>query len=128
MAPGLHIPSYTPQTAYDDTHKLLLLSKLSHYKTKSYALHEAFGRVYDDLNGLLDKITEQLIGYSDADPVKLNIGVLEIKTPKELSAIIIDTAGKLKKFAAEKEYDNIENLAQELSGVGAQLKYLSRFP
>ncbi len=124
---GLQASTYTEQQIYTDIHKLLLTAKLSHYKTKSFAAHEAFGRIYDSINSLIDEITEQLIGYSGIDPVDLAIGSVTAKLPKELSDYIIMIARKLEVYAESKTYCNIENLAQELSGVGAQLKYLSRF-
>jgi len=124
---GLQASTYTEQQIYTDIHKLLLTAKLSHYKTKSFAAHEAFGRIYDSINSLIDEITEQLIGYSGIDPADLAIGSVTAKLPKELSDYIIMVARKLEVYAESKTYCNIENLAQELSGVGAQLKYLSRF-
>jgi len=124
----LKVPTgYTVQTAYTEIHKIFLVSKLSHYLTKSFAAHEALGRTYDALNDLIDKITEQLIGYSEIDPANLVIGTITPIEPRALGISIIGIAERLEDFAESKEYCNIENLAQELSGVGAQLKYLSRF-
>ena len=57
MATTLQRSSYTPQNVYEDIHKLFLTIKLSHYKTKSFAAHEAFGRIYDQVNELIDEIT-----------------------------------------------------------------------
>jgi hypothetical protein len=124
---ALHNSPYTEQQLYTDIHRLLLTAKLSHYKTKSFAAHEAFGRIYDSINTLIDEITEQLIGYCSIDPTELAIGTVTAKLPKELGDYIMLIARKLEIYAESKTYCNIENLAQELSGVGAQLKYLSRF-
>lgn len=124
----LKIPSgYNEQTAYTEIHKLLLTVKLSHYKTKSFAAHEALGRTYDAVNELIDTITEKLIGYSDADPQDFQIGTVSVMAPRMLGIFIIGIAERLEDYAEAKEYCDIENLAQELSGVGSQLKYLSRF-
>lgn len=119
--------SSSVQTFYTDLHKLFLVTKLSHYVTKSYAAHGAFGRTYDSLDELIDTITEKLIGYTKSDPTEFTIGTIKAISPAELADQIITLAGKLEQFAKSK-YPDIENLAQELSGVGAQLKYLSRFP
>lgn len=119
--------SYSVQNIYTDLHVLLLQSKLSHYITKSFAQHEAFGRTYDSIADLVDTMTEKLIGYSNIDPIALNIGKVEALQPKVLANSIIQCAARIESFAEEKEYCDIENLAQELSGIGAQLSYLSRF-
>lgn len=127
MSAQLKVPAYTPQTAYVDLHRLLIVTKLSHYVTQSFAAHEALGKTHDALNGLVDDITEKLIGYSSIDPQALAIGTLSSLPVATLAQAIIATAKKLETFAEEKGYCDIENLAQELSGVGAKLKYLSRF-
>lgn len=129
MEPRLKLDSsFTIQTIYTGLHKLLMQAKISHYKTKSFAGHGAFGRAYDGLNDLVDSITEQLIGYSGIDPDGLTIGTVMAVGVAELGTGIISFAEKLEHWAEDKDYCNIENLAQELSGLGAQIKYLSRFP
>ncbi|RWZ82721.1 MAG: hypothetical protein EO766_17965 [Hydrotalea sp. AMD] len=100
MATTLQRSSYTPQNVYEDIHKLFLTIKLSHYKTKSFAAHEAFGRIYDQVNELIDEITEKLIGYSDVDPGDLQIGTVSPKLPKDLGQFIIALAIKIELFAA----------------------------
>jgi Family of unknown function (DUF5856) len=129
MSLSLKVPSktYTVQTAYTEIHQLFLQVKLSHYNTKSFAAHNALGRTYDDLNELIDSITEKLIGYSGEDPQPLAIGTIVTMEPAQLGLAIIGAGERLEEFAASLDYSDIENLAQELSGVGAQLKYLSRF-
>jgi DNA-binding ferritin-like protein len=119
--------NYTVQTAYTELHKLFLQVKLSHYTTKSYAAHSALGKTYDDMNDLIDTITEKLIGYSGEDPQALGIGSVLSMEPTQLAIAIMGAAERLEDFAEANEYCDIENLAQELSGIGAQLKYLSRF-
>lgn len=116
------------QALYTTLHKLLLVAKLSHYKTKSFACHEALGKTYDSLNDLLDEITEQLIGYSGEDPDTFNVGQVQSDTPENIATQIILAGTQVVEFAKSKNYANIENLGQELSGIGAKLKYLSRFP
>lgn len=119
---------FGPQKIYSELHRLLMQSKLCHYKTKSYAQHEAFGRIYDALGGLIDGITEKLIGYSSEDPENLALGTITVVSLTELADSIMSTGKKIQDFANAKSYLDIENLAQEVSGVGAQLKFLSRYP
>jgi hypothetical protein len=118
---------YSAQTAFTALHKLLLQAKLSHYLTKSFPAHEALGRTYDAIEGLTDTITEELIGYAGVDPTSLVIGTVQAQGVKEFAKTIMAEALKLEEFAGKNKYCNIENLAQELSGAGAQLMYLSRF-
>lgn len=127
LKPIKPVEDYTPKLAYTELHKLFLQVKLSHYTTKSFAAHEAFGRIYDTLNDLIDGITEKLIGYSGEDPITFEIGTVLAMKPAEVAVAIMGVAERLENFAEAKEYCDIENLAQELSGAGAQLKYLSRF-
>lgn len=115
------------QSLYSSLHKLLLISKLAHYKTKSFAAHEALGKTYDAVNSLLDEITEQLIGYSGTDPDEFVIGTVQGTTTDNVATMIITVATQVCSFAKTNSYQNIENLGQELSGTGAKLKYLSRF-
>jgi hypothetical protein len=119
--------SYSVQTAYTFLHRLLLQLKLSHYKTRQYPAHEALGTVYGLVEGMIDDITEKLIGYSGSDPGDLPVGTIKAMGVAELADSIMRDAHKLMTFAESKEYCDIENLAQELSGAGAKLKYLSRF-
>ena len=116
------------QALYTTLHRLLLVSKLAHYKTKNFAGHEALGKTYDSLNDLLDEITEQLVGYSGQDPDTLDIGRVETSTTENVASMIILAGTQVIEFAKANNYANIENLGQELSGIGAKLKYLSRFP
>ena len=127
MSLHLKVNTYSPQVAYTDLHKLLLITKLSHYTTKSFTAHEALGKTYDALNELLDDITEKIIGYSSINPQALVIGTVSPLDPQALSVYTMNIAKRLEEWAESQEYCDIENLAQELSGVGAKLKYLSRF-
>jgi hypothetical protein len=121
-------PGFTIQTAFTELHRLLLVAKLSHYRTKKFPAHEAFGRTYDSILDLVDTITEQLVGYSGTDPGDMPVATI---TTREVTALADDLmlfANKLIAFAEEAGYPNIENLGQELSGVGAQLKYYNTCP
>lgn len=118
--------SYQAQNVIDDIHKLLMITKISHYNTKSYADHKALNKTYDDLNDLVDSISEQLIGYHQAfRPSTITLAICTATTPLELSQEIIRIASKICSFSKESKFLNLENLAQELSGIGARLKYLS---
>lgn len=119
--------SYTVQTAYTVLHRIVLQLKLSHYVTRHYPAHEALGKVYDTIEGMVDDMVEKLIGYSGVDPKTLAIGTIEPMEVKALADTIMREGKKLMVFAEKNEYCDIENMAQELSGAGAKLKFLSRY-
>lgn len=116
------------QKIYTDLHILQIKSKLSHFKTLSFAKHSAFGLAYDRLNELIDELVEQLIGYSNEYPTSFNMGTIEAcSTPEALGNEIIMLAKLIIEFSCNSKYENIENLGQELSGIGAKLKFLSKY-
>lgn len=98
-----------------------------HHLTSSYSAHKALDSTYDSLNGLKDNIVEKLMGYSATKFSKVSLQSLEGYSESmntEVAAEIISFGKKLEQWAGEKGYGDIENLAQEYSGVGAQLRYL----
>lgn len=109
-----------------ELHRTLLLVKLAHYETKSFAAHEALGKTYDTVNDLADDITEKLIGYTGEVPTVFEVGTIAVMPVASLATHIMGLGHKLAQFAAKEFYDDVENLAQELSGAGAKLKYLFR--
>lgn len=115
----------TEKEIYTEIHKFLLNLKLNHYRTKSFAAHEALGRIYGELNDLADSITEKLIGYSDVYPDSFNIGTVAPQGLKVIATSLISLGNQIEEYADEKGFCDIENLAQELSGLGAQLNFLS---
>jgi DNA-binding ferritin-like protein len=121
-------PSSGAGAIYNEIHSIFMTVKLAHFNTSSYAQHMAFGSIYETLEGLTDSIVEQLIGYSGEYPKSLAIGSVEVKNIQEVSKMIMDFGMKLQELARKNNYPNIENLAQEYSGAGAQLKFLSKYP
>lgn len=99
-----------------------------HHNTTSYARHKALDTTYEALSDLKDDIIEKIIGYSGVRPQNISLQPLtgysesmDIQVADEIMAF----GKKLEEWAAVKEYCDIENLAQEYSGVGAKLKYLT---
>lgn len=98
-----------------------------HHSTKSYAAHKALDKAYDAIQDLKDSIVEQLIGYSNQRPVTVTLEPLSGYSESmnmQVAEEIMAFGARLKNFASQQGYENIENLAQEYSGAGAQLKYL----
>jgi len=98
-----------------------------HHLTSSYSAHKALDETYSSINDLKDGILEKLMGYSNIKFNKINIPSLSSYTEMmnvEVANEIMAFGSKLEKWAAKNSYCDIENLAQEYSGVGAKLKYL----
>lgn len=98
-----------------------------HHNTTSYAQHKALDFAYEKLDDLKDDIVEQIIGYTGERIKNLNLTHLSNfseELVKSLPQEIMSFAKELEDWAEEKGYCNIENLAQEYSGIGAKLNYL----
>lgn len=115
----------TEQDIFNQLHSLLMQTKVSHYATRSYSQHKALDRTYKNLNDLADSISEQIIGYSGTRIEVFNLGNVQAIAAADLANMIVNFGKDLQHWAFNKQYANIENLAQEISGVGAELKYLS---
>lgn len=88
-----------------------------HLATRSHPQHEALDTLYKGLQDLQDQIMEQALGYT---------GTTMSYSPKDAITIcdqINQFAVDLRSWGNTKSYMNIENLAQELSGLSAQVKY-----
>jgi DNA-binding ferritin-like protein len=118
---------FTTQTVHTTMHRTLIQVRQCHVKTRNYPAHEAFDKIYEGVSNLIDDITEQLIGYSGEEMGDLVLDTVRTLEPAALASQIIEDAAKIIDFANKNKYYNIENLAQEFSGLGAKLKYLSRF-
>lgn len=88
-----------------------------HLATRSHPQHEALDTLYKGIQDLQDQILEQSLGYT---------GTTMSYDPKD-AMLICDQISKfsvdLKNWGENKGYMNVENLAQELSGLSAQVKY-----
>lgn len=108
-------------------YQLPLKVQFCHHLTRSYAAHKALDSAYESLNDLKDSIVEKLIGYVGDRFTKVDLKPISGYTENmnsEVATEIMNFALKLEQFASTRGYCDIENLAQEYSGVGSQLKYL----
>ena len=123
---NLNKGSLTPQDIFNNLYTFPVKIQYCHHNTTSYAAHKALDKAYEALNDLKDEIIEQLIGYGVPRFTKIDVGSVtgspDSLAPKFANDIIA-FAKQLEIYASSK-YPNIENLAQEYSGVGAQLAYL----
>lgn len=98
---------------------------LLHWNTQSYAEHQALGGLYDYVHDFKDEVIEKLMGYMGKrltgmkiDPVQANA------SPMSVVADLGSFAYQLYEWAGNNHYCDVENLAQELSGEAAKVKYL----
>ncbi len=90
--------------------------------------HDAMGKLYELLVGFKDDIPEELMGYMGGKRLKgLNkIDLPDYKSKQDsmkLCEEIISFSYELYEWAGNKKYCDIENKAQELSGISAKTIY-----
>jgi len=99
-----------------------------HHQTKGGWEHDALGKLYEALDEFADDITEEMMGYMGGKRLG---GLTRIAAPKygghESSVKLVedlkDFAYDLCEFADEKKFIDIENKAQDLSGLAAKTIY-----
>ena len=98
-----------------------------HHDTTDGWEHDALGKLYTDLIDFKDDIPEKIMGYMGGKRIS---GFKSLPVPEYTSGCamtlakeIIDFAKKLEEYAEEKEYCDISNMAQSLSGLGAKTVY-----
>lgn len=105
----------------DAAHKL-------HLDTKSFAQHKALNSLYKGLIEFRDDISETLMGYLDGKRIgSIKIGELpeySNNAANKLAEEIKDFAYELYEYGEEKQFCDIENTAQSLSGLAAKTIYL----
>jgi len=89
--------------------------------------HDALGKLYTELIEFKDDIPEKIMGYMEGKRIS---GFKSEEVPSytqgcamKLAKDIMEFAKKLEEWAEEKEYCDIENIAQALSGLGAKTTY-----
>ena len=99
-----------------------------HHQTKDGWEHKALGKLYEEIAVYADDIPEELMGYMDG---KRLAGLVRLPSPKygghessvKLVKELMDFACDLYEWAGEKKFCDIENKAQEVSGLGAKTIY-----
>jgi hypothetical protein len=103
--------------------------RILHWQTTSYARHNAYGRIYDELDGNIDDFVETLMGkqgrfelpQEGADLKLFNLKTLEINSFIGTSLEFL--LGLSEKLDARKDSDLL-NIRDEIMGNINQLKYL----
>jgi len=99
---------------------------LLHWQTKSFAEHDALGKIYDKVGDLQDEIVEKIMGYKGTRVKAYKIDALKdysTGAPMQVVSDLITFAKQLEEYGEENNMPDIENVAQSLSGEAAQTKY-----
>lgn len=99
-----------------------------HLNTKSFSEHSALNGFYNSLVEFKDEISEKLMGYMGGKRIGEitldKIPVYSTGASEKLANEVMVFAKELEEWAEEKEYCDIENIAQGLSGEAAKVIYL----
>jgi len=113
--------------------KLLIIIKVYHWKTKSYAEHRATDELYSSLNEHIDKFVEVLLGKNGSrlNMKGKNIDITDPSTTEELKKIIygyrILLENKLEKYIPLEGNTDLYNIRDEILADLNQFLYLITF-
>jgi len=99
--------------------------KMFHWNTLSEPLHRALGDAYDDFSDKTDTLAEALIGHEgrcSCMPVFTNSGNMD-----EPYNMIFDFAKNVKAYCNLRNYPDLMNLSDEITGIASKLKYKYSF-
>lgn len=98
-----------------------------HLDTKSFEQHKGLQKLYEGLNDFKDSISESLMGYTGKRIGRIKIDEVMPYTenePKDLCKEIMDFAYEVYEWAGDQHYCDVENKAQDLSGLASKVNYL----
>jgi hypothetical protein len=99
-----------------------------HLDTRSYAEHKALQGLYKGLATFKDELLELLMGYQNGKRIgKAKLDELPSYSQEAVTEMVkegLKFAYELEKFAEDKNYCDIANTAQALSGLFAKTQYL----
>ena len=99
-----------------------------HLDTRSFSEHKAADELYSQLSDFTDEISEKLMGYMNGKRIGIGkldpLPVYESGALMKLAKEVMQFGADLEDWAKSKNYCDIENIAQALSGLGAKTAYL----
>ena len=102
--------------------------RLHHWGTQSYAAHKALGKLYENLDGLIDTFTEAYMGIYGRDFLK-EIDSLQLSGPFKTNPVKI--VNSLEDYLMNELPNHIDehqtallNIRDEMLGLVQQTKYL----
>jgi hypothetical protein len=99
---------------------------LLHFQTPSYSEHKGL-QIWDILPGQLDEFLEKIMGYEGRKIKSYSTPPIvdySMELPKKILTDLKEFAKQLESYGRLKNYSDIENLAQSLSGSASQVLYL----
>jgi len=120
--------SLTPEAIRDRLFYFRNAAHDFHHQTKGGWEHDALGKLYEALDGFSDDIPEEIMGYMEGKRLG---ALMQLPTPKygghessvKLVKELLDFSYEVYEWAEEKRFCDIENKAQDLSGVAAKTIY-----
>lgn len=97
---------------------------LIHWQTDGLGEHGATGEMYSYIEGFLDTVIEKLMGYCGRKPGVFKLEPLGNVMATTLASDVINFASTLKQYGEVNGYHDICNMADELSGTAAKIKFL----
>ena len=115
--------------------EILLMVKLFHWKTHSYATHKATDELYDTLNDHMDTFIEVLLGKTGTRIDLLNnkkISLIDLSSPEQLKAKVEGFKSYLVSLTNNKALSNMNdndllNIRDEILGDLNKFLYLLTF-
>jgi DNA-binding ferritin-like protein len=113
--------------------ELLIIIKVYHWKTKSYAVHKATDELYERLNEHIDTFVEVMLGKGGTrlDMKGRKIVITDPSTKPEIRKIIyqyrILLEDKMNEYIKEKGNTDLYNIRDEILGNINQFLYLITF-
>lgn len=100
--------------------------RIFHWQSDTFAQHEAFGKLYESLDGLVDDFVESYMGvFGKSKPTTQFTFVLDPFTSENLAYVINDFEAYLKDMNYEiEEHTDLLNIRDSMLGEINKLKYL----
>ncbi len=101
--------------------------RIFHWQTDSFARHKAFGKIYENLDGLVDEFVETYMGiFGKSKPVNnFNITLLPLEDDDVISDVLEDFVEYLKDMSLEiDDRTDLLNIRDSILGEVNKLKYL----
>ena len=103
--------------------------RMLHWQTKSYAKHNAYGRIYESLDGLIDEFIETYMGKYGRVTFENGEGTITLKNTEllDLNSFIKENISWLKGLTQKLNPENdsdLLNIRDEVMGSLNKLRYL----
>lgn len=99
-----------------------------HLDTRSFAEHKALEMLYTELVTFKDELCELIMGYQNGKRIgKCKLDEVPTYSQEAVTALVkegLSFASDLEEWAEAKNYCDVENTAQALSGLFAKTQYL----